>query len=349
MKVALITDTHFGARNDSVAFDNFFKKFYEEVFWPEIDKRGIRTIFHLGDCFDRRKYINFNSLKSCREYFFDQAQKRKIKVVMLVGNHDTYFKNTNEVNSPHLLLKEYDNICAYSTPTEYEIDGKEILLLPWICTDNYNECMEAINNTNANVCFAHLELAGYQMWAGQESHDGFDPSLFKKFQLVCSGHFHHRQSKGNITYLGNPYEMFWQDYNDKRGFHIFDTNSLELEFVQNPFIMFSKLYYDDTKDDGYTQEDFINQHIKLIVVNKTDTYNYEKFLEKVYKSNPAEVKIIEDFSEFEAEAINDQDLDVSDTLTLLTQYVDAIEAEVDKDRLKNLMKTLYIEALDSNK
>lgn len=344
MKVALITDTHYGARGDSQVFDDYFRKFYEQVFWPEIDKRGITTIFHLGDCFDRRKYINFNSLKSCREYFFDQAQRRKTKMVMIVGNHDTFYKNTNDVNSPHLLLKEYDNIFAYSTPTEWSIDGKDILLMPWICTDNYQECMEAINDTDAEVCFAHLELAGYQMWAGQESHEGFDPALFKKFKLVCSGHFHHRQSKGNVTYLGNPYEMFWQDYNDKRGFHIFDTDTLELEFIENPFIMFSKIYYDDTKDFGYSKEDFENKHIKLIVVNKSDTYAYEKCLEKIYKANPIEVKIIEDFSEFEADLVDDDQIDLSDTLTLLTQYIDAIDTEIDKDKLKNLMKSLYIEA-----
>lgn len=344
MKAVLITDTHFGARGDSLAFDNFFRKFYEEVFWPEIDKRGIDTIFHLGDCFDRRKYINFNSLKNCREYFFDQAQSRNITISMIVGNHDTFFKNTNDVNSPGLLLNDYTNIATYNRPYTVNVDGTSILLMPWICTDNYQECMEAISDTDADVCFAHLELAGYQMWAGQESHDGFDPALFKKFKLVCSGHFHHRQSKGNVTYLGNPYEMFWQDYNDRRGFHIFDTDTLELEFIENPFIMFTKIYYDDTKDNGYSNADFQNKHIKLIVVNKTDTYAYEKFLEKIYKANPVEVKIVEDFSEFEAAAIDDEDVDVSDTLTLLTQYVDAIDAEVDKERLKNLMKTLYIES-----
>ena len=343
MKIALITDTHYGARGDSIAFDNYFRKFYENVFWPELDKRGIKTIFHLGDCFDRRKYINFNSLKTCREYFFDQAQSRNITISMIVGNHDTFFKNTNDVNSPGLLLNDYSNIATYDRPYTVNVDGTPILLMPWICTDNYKQCMEAIDNTKAKICFAHLELNGYQVWKGQESHDGFDPALFKKFDLVCSGHFHHRHSKGNVTYLGNPYQMFWQDYDDKRGFHIFDTETLELEFVENPYTMFEKVYYDDQKQlpDPTVYKD---KHIKVVVVNKQNSYDYEKYLEKLYVHNPVEVKIVEDFSEFESEFVDTEDMDVSDTLTLLTQYVDAIETDIDKERLKNLMKTLYIEA-----
>jgi DNA repair exonuclease SbcCD nuclease subunit len=343
-KVALVTDTHFGARSDSIPFDNFFRKFYDETFFPEIDRRGIKTIFHLGDCFDRRKYINFNTLSSCRDYFFSAAKQRGIEVVMIVGNHDTFFKNTNAVNSPGLLLNDYDNVTAYSGHVENNVDGTSILQMPWICTDNYDECMKAIKVSNSQVLFGHFEIAGFQMYKGHENDEGFDPKLFEKFDLVCSGHFHHRSSKGNITYLGNPYEMTWADYDDARGFHIFDTGTRELEFIQNPNNIFTKIYYDDTKDFGYGAENFADKHIKLIVVNKTDYYKFDQFVDSIYKANPLELKIVEDMSEFEAQALGDEPVDVEDTLTLLSQYVDAIETEADKDKIKTLMKTLYVEA-----
>ena len=343
-KVALVTDTHFGARSDSVPFDKFFRKFYDETFFPEIDRRGIKTIFHLGDCFDRRKYINFNTLSSCRDYFFDAAKQRGVEVVMIVGNHDTFFKNTNNVNSPGLLLNDYNNVTAFSGPVEYSVGGTSILLMPWICTDNYNECMNAIKISNSQVLFGHFEIAGFQMYKGHENDEGFDPKLFEKFDLVCSGHFHHRSSKGNISYLGNPYEMTWADYDDARGFHIFDTGTRELEFIENPNHIFTKIYYDDTKDFGYGEEDFADKHIKLIVVNKTDYYKFDQFVDSIYKANPLELKIVEDMSEFEAQALGDEPVDVEDTLTLLSQYVDAIETEADKDKIKTLMKTLYVEA-----
>ena len=345
MKIALITDTHFGGRNDSGSFDNFFKKFYEEVFFPELKKREIKNIFHLGDCFDRRKYINFDSLRSCREYFFDKALEENISIDMIVGNHDTYYKNTNNVNSPELLLQDYLNVSVYSKPKTITISGRDILVLPWICTDNYEESIKHIEETTAKVCFGHLELEGFQMWKGQENKEGFDPKLFRNFDLVCSGHFHHRHTKGNITYLGNPYEMFWNDFEDQRGFHIFDTETLELEFIKNPFTMFEKVYYDDTQTTPNV-DNYKDKVVKLIVVNKNDHTAYDKFLDKLYKVNPIEVKIVEDFSEFESDLLDDEDVDLTDTLTLVSQYVDALETDVDKERLKTLMKTLYVESQD---
>ena len=345
-KIALVTDTHFGARSDSIPFDNFFRRFYEEIFFPEIDKRGIKHIIHLGDCFDRRKYINFNTLSSCRNYFFDEIKKRDIELHMIVGNHDTFFKNTNDVNSPRLLLKDYE-FNVIDSPSELEFDdGSKIFMMPWICTDNYNQSMEAIKTTDAQVLFGHFEIAGFQMYKGHENDEGFDPKIFEKFDLVCSGHFHHRSSNGNINYLGNPYELTWADFEDPRGFHIFDTSERSLDFIQNPFSIFSKVYYDDEKVDPSTVDisQYANQHIKLIVVNKKDYYKYDQFIERLYKVNPLELKIIEDLSEFESDALGDQEIDLEDTVTLLSQYVDSLETEADKDRIKTLMKTLYVEA-----
>ena len=344
MKIALVTDTHFGARSDSQAFDSYFKKFYDEVFFPELDKRGIKDIIHLGDCFDRRKYINFNSLNSCRQYFFEEACNRGIHMDMIIGNHDTFYKNTNDVNSPDLLLGEYNNILAFDRPTE--VDG--IVYLPWLCADNYHEATDLIKKTKSKVCFGHLEIAGFVMFKGQnthESHEGLDPGMFKKFDLVCSGHYHHKHSKGNIHYLGNPYQMFWNDHEDDRGFHIFDTETLELEFIKNPFSIFEKYYYDDEKEDpdSIDSDAFAKKLIKLIVVNKKDFVKFDRFIERIYSKEPIELKIIEDFSEFEAEAL-DESIDLEDTMTLLSNYVDSVETDVDRDKIKGILRTLYVEA-----
>ena len=263
---------------------------------------------------------------------------------MIVGNHDTFFKNTNDVNSPDLLLGEYKNIKTFDRPTE--VDG--IVYLPWLCADNFEEATNVIKNTSSKVCFGHLEIAGFVMFKGQnthESHDGLDPSMFKKFDLVCSGHYHHRHGRGNIQYLGNPYQMFWNDHEDERGFHIFDTETLELEFIKNPFSIFEKYYYDDEKEDpnSIDPECFAKKLVKLIVVNKKDFVKFDKFIEKIYSKEPIELKIIEDFSEFEAEAL-DESVDLEDTMTLLSNYVDSVETDADRDKIKGILRTLYVEA-----
>jgi DNA repair exonuclease SbcCD nuclease subunit len=343
MKVALITDTHFGARSDSIPFDKFFKRFYDEVFFPTLEEKGITTVIHLGDVFDRRKYINFSILKSCREYFFDRLVGYDVHII--AGNHDTYFKNTNDVNSPDLLLKDYPfNIV--DRPTDLAVGGTNILMMPWICTDNYAECMDRINKSTNPVLFGHLELSGFVMHKGLANEHGMDPKVFDKFDMVCSGHFHHRSRAKNIQYLGNPYEMTWNDYDDQRGFHIFDTETLELEFVPNPYTMFDRLNYDDTvmDPDNIDVTQYAEKNVKLLVINKTEFYKFDRLIDRLYKQNLLELKIIEDFSEFEADALGDEELNIEDTMSLLNSFVESTETDADKVRIKTLLKELYVEA-----
>jgi DNA repair exonuclease SbcCD nuclease subunit len=245
LKVAIITDQHFGARNDSIAFLDFFQKFYDNTFFPTLDASGINTVLVLGDTFDRRKYVNFYALDRAKKMFFDKLEERGITVYMLAGNHDTYFKNTNEVNSPDLLLAEYNNIEVIDEPKTINVNGFEVCMLPWICPENYQQSLDEIKNTTSTLCMGHLEIAGFAMYRGMESHEGFSAETFNKFDLVFSGHYHHRSNDRNIHYLGNPYELTWQDYNDPRGFHLFDFTTRQLDFFENPYRMFTRIEYND--------------------------------------------------------------------------------------------------------
>jgi len=347
LKVAIITDQHFGARNDSIAFLDFFEKFYDNTFFPALDANNIDTVLVLGDTFDRRKYVNFYALDRAKKMFFDKLEERGIRVHMLAGNHDTYYKNTNEVNSPDLLLVEYGNIDVISKPETIVIDGTSICMLPWICPENYQESLDHIKNTKAEVCMGHLEIAGFAMHRGMESHDGLAKETFQKFDLVFSGHYHHRSSDQHIHYLGNPYELTWQDYNDPRGFHLFDLDTRELEFICNPYRMFERIEYND-KDQEPVDLDALEleqKYVKLVVVNKNDFYKFDKFIQKLYNKGCHEIKIIEDMSEFQDGEIGEE-LNLEDTVSVLTHYIDSIETDVDKEQIKTYMRTLYTEAIN---
>jgi DNA repair exonuclease SbcCD nuclease subunit len=352
MKVAIITDQHFGARNDSIGFLDYFQKFYDETFFPTIDEQQINTVLILGDTFDRRKYVNFYTLQRAKEMFFDKLAARNITVYMLAGNHDTYYKNTNDVNSPDLLLCEYDNITVIDTPQTIHLNYKDtsadVLMLPWICAENYTLSMQEINNTSATICMGHLEIAGFAMHRGMESHEGLSKDLFKKFDMVFSGHYHHRSSSDHIYYLGNPYELTWQDYNDPRGFHLFNLERRELEFIQNPNRMFVRLEYDDKETEPLDLNalDLKNMFAKLIVVNKTDYYKFDQFTQKLYNKGCADIKIVENFSEFEEGTI-DGDINLEDTMSVLENYVDSIQTDSDKEKIKQYMKELYTEAINT--
>lgn len=347
MKIAILGDTHFGARNDSLSFHAFFEKFYIS-FFKSLEENNIDTIIQLGDLWDRRKYVNFQTLSESRKYFFDELKKRNLKMITILGNHDVSFKNTLEVNSSTLLLQEYTNITIIASPTTIKIDDTLISMIPWICADNYLDSMNEINNTRAEICMGHLEIAGFEMYRGHASEGGLSPESFKKFDTVFSGHYHHRSTKGNITYLGTPYELTWQDYADAKGFHLFDTDTRELTFIQNPYTMFVRLEYDDKDKEPVDLDtlDIADSFIKLVVVNKTDYYKFDQFINKLYTKNCHDIKIVEDMSEFESGTV-DNDIDLEDTLSILSNYVDSVNTDVDKEMIKTFMKTLYTEAINA--
>ena len=342
MKIALITDQHLDGRKGSLPFWNYFQKFYDDVFFPTLEKEGIRTIIDLGDTFDNRKSMDFNTFHRVRENYFERL--RPYNVHMLLGNHCTYYKNTNRINSPELLLEQYKNIKIYSEPTEILMGKKVFLMLPWINKENQEDVFRRLETSEADICCGHLELNGFEVTPGMTMDHGMDPKLFHRFARVWSGHYHHKSKKGNVQYLGNPYQMFWNDYKDRRGFHIYDTESDRLKFVENPFEIFDKIFYDDARMDYNKQDvsDYKNKFIKLIVEEKRDYQMFETLVDRLYNVGAHDVKIVETL--VDVEGIDEVDLETKDTMTLLNEYIDEVEIAVDKTNLKGLMRTLYIES-----
>jgi DNA repair exonuclease SbcCD nuclease subunit len=202
-----------------------------------------------------------------------------------------------------------------------------------------------VERTDAEVCFGHFEFSGFQMYKGMPNEHGLDHTSFKRFDLVCSGHYHHRSSRDNVTYLGNPYEITWSDYNDARGFNIYDTETNEIEFMQNPYRMFHKIFYNDVDEDvEFDVTKTVGSCVKVVVVKKENFTKFDKLIDSLYTCNLTELKIIEDFSEFEDNAVGEMDLKLDDTITLLNDYVDNTVTELSKERLKSLLQSLYVEA-----
>lgn len=346
MKVALITDTHFGARGDSVLFYDYMMEFYNNIFFPYLEENNISTVIHLGDVVDRRKFINFNILHRFKREFVGRLQDMKIDTHIIVGNHDTYYKNTNNINAMNELI----DFCHPNAPKVYwepktiKVDGTEIFMLPWINSGNYQDSLSAIKKTKAKFCMGHLELAGFEMMRGMKCEDGMDMKLFSKFQSVFTGHFHHKSTYKNITYLGSPYETTWVDYKDPRGFHIFDTDTGEIEFVQNPYHMFNKIWYNDKSKPDQDFSQYKGKYVKVIVEEKSNPYNFDMFIDNLYKAEVADLGIVEEEIDFDSDDVNADDA-AEDTIALLTKYIDNYELDVDKTKLKGIMQELYQTAL----
>ena len=342
MKVAIITDTHYGARKGSKYLHDYFELFYKNVFFPSLEEHRIDTIIHMGDIFDSRKSIDLQSLEWSKRVVFEPL--KKYKVYAITGNHDCYFKNTNYVNSPELLLKDYPNIKVYSKASEIKIGKRKILMLPWINSENYDDSLDIIKKSKSKVLMGHLEVNGFKATRGHMMETGMDVKTFDKFEKVYSGHFHTRSNDGKIFYLGNPYEMFWNDVNDPRGFHIFDTETLTHTPINNPYKLFYNIYYEDTPHQTFDFREYKNKIVKVIVRKKTKPKDFEKFIDKLYASGIEDLKVVENF-----DIIENEDFEIDEeenTLSILSRYIDESEFKYDKNIIKNIFQDLYRQACE---
>ena len=342
MKLAIITDTHFGARKGNKLFHDYFEKFYKDIFFPTLDKENIKHVIHMGDAFDSRKGIDFTSLDWSKRVVFNPLKEREIVMDLMVGNHDAYYKNTNSINSIDLLLNQYDNVITYSKATEVEVGSLKILYIPWINSENENQTFKLIEDTKCKVLMGHLELNGFMAIRGHYMEHGMNTEVLDKFEIVYSGHYHTRSSRGNISYLGNPYEIYWNDVNDVRGFHIFDTDTFELKEINNPYRMFYNIYYNDNNSDNFDFEQYSNKIVKVIVRNNTDKILFEKFIDKLYQSNVSDLKIVDNFQIIESEEFDIEESE--DTITLLNRYIDESDTELDKSIIQKQISEIYQEA-----
>jgi hypothetical protein len=344
MKICIITDQHFGCRKNSKLFHDYFLKFYNDVFFPTLEEYGITTVVDMGDTFDSRKGIDFSALSWAKNNYYDRLQEMGVKVHTIVGNHTAYYKNTNNVNAVDLLLREYDNVTVYPEPTEVMLGQLPTLFIPWINQENEERTLKLIEKTTCPCAMGHLELHGFRVNRQIIMEHGLDSKLFGKFKRVFSGHYHTRSTNGTVFYLGNPYEIYWTDVGDTRGFTIFDTETLEHTPVDNPYKMFHNIYYEDTNYQTFDTREYENKIVKVVVRKKSDTKKFEKFIDKLYSSNIAELKIIENFDiqepqDFEA-------FESEDTISILNRYIEEAEISLDKSVIQKMMQEIYQEACE---
>jgi len=346
MKIAILNDTHCGIRNSSEIFLNNAEQFYNDVFFPECEKHGIKQIVHLGDYYDHRKFVNFKALNHNRRIFLDQIRKRGMSMDIIPGNHDTFYKNTNELNSLKECLGHYMNeVHIIMEPTVMQYDSLKLGLLPWICQDNYDLCMNFIRDCRADWIGSHLELNGFEMMRGLTNKHGMDPKLFSRFEMVLSGHYHCSSKKDNIWYLGSQMEFFWSDAHDAKYFHILDTETREMTKIRNPHTLFEKILYNDEEIDyNNYNKDLTNKFVKVIVVNKTDPFIFDRFIDNIQNQKIYELKIAENFNEFIGANVEDENMSFEDTAEIVDTYIDAVDTDLDKNKIKVEMRQLMTEA-----
>ena len=350
-KVAIIADTHYGVRGDNQLFYDYFQKFYENVFFPYIDNHSIDTVIHLGDVVDRRKNINYVTARRLHRDLIEPMFSRNLDIHVIIGNHDVPYKDTNEVNSMSELYGTtfYEKLHVYSRPKDVEVHGTQIAMLPWICQDTYDDSIEMLATSKSSILMGHLDLSGFEEYRGHVSENRMDPNLLQRFDVVLSGHFHHRSTSGNISYVGSTAQHNWSDYDDPRGFAVFDTETREIVYVDNPYEIFKKVFYDDsdkTVDQVLEVDefDFKDSYVKLIVENKTNPYLFDLYVDKLQSCGAHDVQVIESVQAIE-DLGDDEIVDGSDTNAIIKQYIASLDTTVSKKLVESFFETLYSEAL----
>jgi DNA repair exonuclease SbcCD nuclease subunit len=346
VKVAILADTHWGIRGDDPNVRELQAKFMSEVFLPEIRKRGITEVVHLGDLFDRRKYVNYVTARACWTNLVSPLEQMGVLTHYLVGNHDTYYRNTNEHNSIQTLYGNGTNIRVYHDPMDVDVGGLGVLMAPWICDVNREATTDLLRTSRSRVVLGHLDLVGFEMYRGQIRDHGDDPAAFGRFDLVLSGHFHTRSRQGNIEYIGSTGQYAWSDHGDERGFVVLDTETLGMEFVPNPYEAFLKIVYDDSTGDHeavlreLSSQATAGKFVKLVVKSKTDPYLLEKVIDSVEAKGVLDLKVVDDAR---PEVQESHRVETTDTLEVLLSMVDELP-DVDLPPARRLIEELYAEA-----
>ena len=344
MQIALINDSHFGARNDSPIFLEYFLSYYENHFFPYLEKHNIKTVFHLGDLLDRRKYVNFHTLSSVQSRFIDRIEQMELDFYCLIGNHDTYFKNTNKINSVSELFKS--KMKVISSPTEIEVGGVTFAAFPWLNSTNYDTSMQLIADTRAEYAIGHFEIAGFHVLRGVRHEEGIDVAILSKFDKVFSGHFHCKQADKNVEYLGTQYQITFNDMNELKGFHVFDTDTRDLTYIKNPSKIFHQIRYDDKSYDMMETDfsQYEKSYVRVVVEKKTDPVVFDTFTQSLYDAGVYELGFVEDYSEQQTMSSSVEDIS-KDTISLINEEVDKLENIDNKFKLKKMIHELYLESL----
>lgn len=351
MKYAILGDLHIGAGKRDEWTEQNQREFFFNFFFPKIKELGIQAVVQTGDFFDDRKALAHPSIQFAHEIITGDPN---LHWDILVGNHDMHMKDVINPNAPQEILGGHLNVFVYSEPTTIDVgNGKKIDMLPWICKENREEIMQFVATSDSAYAVGHFELIGFKFYPGITAKHGDDPNFLKKYEKVLTGHYHTptESDDGRIRYVGTPYTLNFNDANDARGFWVFDTDTAELEFYENPVCHHIKFDFDaDTfEDNGESGSERQKAWINCInPINKKRKLNFDEILEKmssdfysVRVDYASDLQVIDDtIADMKGSTVSNKS-----SLAYVTDYIETLDTEEDtQERLQKIANDLYQQA-----
>lgn len=344
MRIAIITDLHWGVRNNSQFFVDKQEEFLYNQFIPYLTEHQIDTIWMLGDFFENRKMLSTQVLNKAHQ-FLQKLEELEIHSYFLIGNHDVAFKNTNMVNSLVPVTKAFNRIHLIEKYEVIDFDGVSVGFISWISPEIYSEAIKWIMSLDAEVLCGHLEINSFEIIKGVVCSKGIDSTIFERFDKVFSGHFHIRATNGTIQYIGNPYQTNWGEYGYPKGFAVFDTKTKSLEFIDNPTSTYEILQYDDKIEIGlFDKERYAGKIVRVIVNACKNKKKMEVLLDAISQVSYS-LEVLENKEVIMSD--NDQEAIPSDTIQLIQQFLETCKIDhLDKKQLTELILSIYSEAIE---
>jgi DNA repair exonuclease SbcCD nuclease subunit len=334
MRLLLTGDWHIGIRGDSELYHSIFKKWVIEFLIPTLINENVEVLCILGDFYDNRNAVNTKSDNLgiwAIEYILS---KTKGKIYMIVGNHDTYLRSSREINSLK-KFEQYDRVIVINSTLKLNFGSRDIVFVPWVLEEE----IENLSKIKGDILLGHFPLTGYEMTRGIKETKGFSLESFKKnFLKVFSGHFHLR----NDIYVGNPFQMSWADTEDDKGITIFDTETLNVKFIQNIISpVYKKIYLSQIKNKIISLDIITGNFIKIFIDDKYTDKMIEKLQEVIISKKPLSFSI-DGFGE--DDIITDVEVkDLTNPIESLIIWLDKIEVKsgIERSVLLSKMNELY--------
>lgn len=282
-QIAVLGDLHFDIFSNlkQERMYDYQEKFFKEVFFPEILSREIKTIVQVGDLFDNRTKVSQRSLAFSKRVFFDVLQENDIRLIVLTGNHDIFYKDSLKIVTTEQVLGEYSNIELVKKPTMLGIYGKKYSFVPWICKENEAAISRFIENDSASIAFGHLELAGGKLNKYATMEHGSDIGMFKRYNKVYSGHFHSKSTFNNVEFVGIPYELTRIDANEQKSFLIIEQGKEDIQ-INNPFTLYEQIVVATSEElKEIFSKDLNNKYVEITIDYEIDPKAQEKFCTKL--------------------------------------------------------------------
>jgi len=269
--VACFTDIHFGLKNNSRQHNIDCEHF---LYWfiKEAKKRGCETCIFLGDWHNSRDKINVSTLNYTISNM-ERLSEAFEEVYIIAGNHDLYYRDKREINSIE-FGRNLDNVHIIS---DLLVEG-DCAIVPWLVDNEWKQ----IKNFQCKYMFGHFELPHFKMNAMVEMPDTGELHVndLDKPDMVFSGHFHKRQVKDNVVYMGNCFPHNFSDVDDN------DRGAMFLEWDGDPEFMSwpeAPIYQKIKLSEIVEQPDkvLLKNSYSKVEIDIRITYEYASYIKEV--------------------------------------------------------------------